>query len=346
MKTRIPRHSRCLLVALLLATSAAGLCRADAGDVSSFSAVCASVQPRIVKIYGAGGLQGLEAYQSGFLISAEGHVLTVWSYVLDADYITVVLNDGRKFEGTLVGADPRYEIAVLKIAADELPHFDPDQAVDLAAGARVLAFNNLFSVATGDEAASVLHGVVSVKTNLAARRGAFETPYRGQVYVLDAMTNNPGAAGGVLTDRSGQLAGLLGKELRNSQNNTWLNYAIPVREIAGPVHDILAGKTAPRVIDDETKRPAQAHSLALLGVSLVPDILPKTPPFVDRVREGSPAAKAGLKADDLVLFINNRIAASCANVVDELSLIDRIDPVMFVVQRGQELVEITIRAAE
>ena len=90
--------------------------RADGAD-ASFAAVAREVQPKIVKIYGAGGLRGLEAYQSGMLISAEGHVLTVWSYVLDSDDVTVVLDDGRRFTAKLVGADPLTEIAVLKIDA-------------------------------------------------------------------------------------------------------------------------------------------------------------------------------------------------------------------------------------
>ena len=75
----------------------------------------------------------------------------------------------------------------------------------------MLAFSNLYGVATGNEPASVLKGYVSAVTDLAARRGIFQTPYQGPVYVLDALTNNPGAAGGVLTDRRGQLAGILGK---------------------------------------------------------------------------------------------------------------------------------------
>ena len=81
-------------------------------------------QRKTVKIYGAGGLRGLEAYQSGFLISADGYVLTVFSHVLDSDTITVTLDDGRKFEAKLLGADPRLEVAVLKIDAADLPHFD------------------------------------------------------------------------------------------------------------------------------------------------------------------------------------------------------------------------------
>jgi serine protease Do len=304
--------------------------------------VIESVQPKIVKIYGAGGLQKLEAYQSGFLISDQGHILTAWSYVLDTDYISVTLHDGRRFEGRLVGADPRHEIAVLKIEADDLPHFNLTEAVELGVGDRVLAFSNLFGVAVGDEAASVLHGCVSAKTDLAARRGAFSTPYTGPVYVLDAMTNNPGAAGGVLTDRRGQIAGFVGKELRNAHNNTWLNYAIPIQQLIGSVDDILAGKTISRTIDESAKRPAQPWTLGLVGVRLVPDVLAKTPPFIDAVRPDSPGGKAGLRPDDLILFVNSVVVSSRASVIDELSLIDRIDPVRLTVQRGQELVEVTL----
>jgi 7-cyano-7-deazaguanine synthase len=77
--------------------------------------VIRTVQPNIVKIHGAGGYRGLEAYQSGFLFSSEGHILTVWSYVLDSDGVTVYLDDGRKLTAEVVGMDPRTEIAVLKI---------------------------------------------------------------------------------------------------------------------------------------------------------------------------------------------------------------------------------------
>ena len=111
-----------------------------------------------------------------------------------------------------------------------------------AEGTRILAFSNLFGVAVGDEPVSVQRGTVSVVTRLEARRGVFETPYRGPVYVLDVTTNNPGAAGGALVTRRGELAGMLGKELRNSLNNTWLNYAVPIDELRRSVDEIRAGK--------------------------------------------------------------------------------------------------------
>lgn len=317
---------------------------------SSFAEVIASVQPKIVKIYGAGGVRGLEAYQSGFLISAEGHILTTWSYVLDTaeDTVTVVLADGRRFDATLVGSDPRLEIAVLKCEAKGLPFFNLDEAANLGAGDRVLAFSNLFNVAAGDEPSSVLHGQVAAKSNLLARRGAYETTYNGAVYVLDAMTNNPGAAGGALTDRKGRIAGLLGKELKNSLNNTWLNYALPVGEIAAAVDDILAGKTRPRSAGDaaNAKKPKEPVTLKMLGVVLVPDVLAKTPPYVDRVELNSAAAKAGVKADDLVVYVNSRAVTSCKVLLDELTFIDRLDEVRILVQRGQELIELTLVAPD
>jgi S1-C subfamily serine protease len=266
----------------------------------------------------------------------------VWSYVLDSDVVNVTLDDGRKLTAQLVGADPRLEIAVLKIDATELPYFNLDAAIELNPGDRVLAFSNLYGVATGNEPTSVLHGVVSAETKLAARRGVFQTTYQGEAYVLDAMTNNPGAAGGALTDRQGRLAGLLGKELRNALNKTWLNYALPISELVVAVEDIKAGKTRPRSADEDVKRPAEAHDLASLGIILVPDILPKTPPFVDRVVRGSAADKAGFKPDDLVLFVNGRIASSCRTLMEEVRLIDRVDEVRLTVQRDSELHELVL----
>ena len=70
--------------------------------------------------------------------------------------------DGRKFEAKLLGADPRLEVAVLKIDAADLPCFDLAKAAKVEAGARVLALSNLFGVAMGNEPASVQQGTVSV----------------------------------------------------------------------------------------------------------------------------------------------------------------------------------------
>ncbi len=325
-------------VALLIAL-AMGAASAAAADLHQ---TISQAQKKIVKLYGAGGLRGLEAWQTGLLISEDGYILTVWSYVLDADRITAVLDDGRRFDARLVGADPSLEIAVLKIEGEDLPSFDLAKAVTVGPGGRVVALSNVFGVAQGNEPATAQAGVVTAVTQLAARRGVFETPYRGPVYVVDAVTNNPGAAGGAIINYRGQLVAMIGKELKNSLNNTWLNYAVPISELRKSVDEIRAGKFVTRQPSETEKKPAHAHTIAGLGILLLPDVLDRTPPFVDHVQDQSPAARAGVQPDDLIVLVGDRLIQSIKNLHSELEYIDHEDPVKLTVIRGHELVEIVI----
>ncbi len=331
-----------LLLCLSIPSDVAGADDPAVPRTRPLAGVLAELQPKIVKIYGVGGFRGMEAYQSGLLISEQGHVLSAWSYVLDTDYPTVVLHDGRKFDAELLGAHPRLEIAVLKIDATGLPHFDLARAVDARSGTRVLALSNLFGVATGNEPVSVQHGVVSAKTLLAARRGTFDTPYDGPVYVLDAMTNNPGAAGGALVTRDGRLVGILGKELRNSLNHTWLNYAVPIEQVRPTVEQILAGKYVAETEKKKDRKPARSLTLADLGIVMVPEVLPRTPPYVDLVRPDSPAGRAGLKPDDLVILVRDRLIQSCRMLREEFQYIERDATVHMSVMRNGQLMEFTL----
>jgi serine protease Do len=303
---------------------------------SSFVSTIHRVLPKVVKIYGAGGLRGLEAYQTGILISPEGHVLTAWSTVLDTDNPVVILDDGRRFESELLGANPQLEIAVLKLSASDLPYFNLSNAASAQVGQRVLAFSNLFKVATGDEPVSVQRGVIAAITQLSARRGVFQTPYSGPVYVTDALTNNPGAAGGALTNLRGELLGMLGKELRNAQDNTWLNYSLPIDQLRSAIDDIKAGKTRPRRDPDELL-PRTPVDLARLGILLVPEVVDNTPPFIDAVRSGSPAAAAGLHSDDLILFVNNVLVQSLDDLQEECRRIARDEQLQLTIRRGDQL---------
>ncbi|MEX0611600.1 MAG: S1C family serine protease [Pirellulales bacterium] len=336
-------HVRAVALAVACLVAGTGDARASDG-AASLADVARQVQPKVVKLYGAGGLRGLEAYQSGILISAKGHVLTVWSYVLDADEVTVVLDDGRRFEARHIAADPLTEIAVLKLEPgdDELPYFDLSQAVTAEPATRVLAFSNLFGIAAGDEAVSMLHGVVSALAPLDARRGAFATNYRGDVYVVDAAANNPGAAGGALTDSQGRLLGMLGKELRSSLTGTWLNYALPVRAFAPTVEEMLAGRFTPAELAD-VDRPEKPLSLAALGIVLVPDVVTRTPPYIDRVLPDSAAARAGLRPDDLVVMIDTQVASSCRDAVRLIERLEHDAAARIAVLRDNDFLEFTLK---
>jgi S1-C subfamily serine protease len=337
---------RVSLLATLALMLAPAWAVADVPAEHALNGVIRATAAKVVKIYGAGGYRGMHPYQTGVLVSGEGHVLTVWSYVLDCDHVSVTLDDGRRYDAKFLGADPRLELAVLKIKGKDLPHFELSESPKAEPGTRVLALSNLFGVAMGDEAASVQRGTISVLTQLEARRGVFETPYHGPVYVLDTTTNNPGAAGGALVTHDGRLVAMLGKELRNSLNNTWLNYAVPIAELRPSVEAIRAGRFVARPENLATKKPAHPMQLGMLGLVLVPEVLDRTPAYVDQVRSGSAAARAGLQPDDLILLVGNHLTQSCKALREELTWIDREDRVPLTLLRGQELVEVDLQLSE
>lgn len=302
-----------------------------------------SVQQRVVKIYGAGGIANLHSYGTGFLVSAEGHIVTVWSHVLDGDVVTVVLNDGRRFYGKVLNAEPKLDLAVVKIDATDLPFFDLQQAATAGPGTRVLGFSNMFKVATGDEPVSVVHGVVTAQSQLTARRGRFEAPYSGPIYVVDAVTNNPGSAGGVLTNYDGQLLGMLGRELRNADSNTWINYVVPIAALAPTIAAIRTGDYSKLDNPPESTNP-QRYSALDFGIVLVPDVIYRTPAYIDSVRPESQAAQAGLQPDDLIVFLNSQLAPSIRVFEEQLGRLQAEDDVQIVVRRGNQLVSVLMRA--
>ncbi len=347
-ESRFSDRARMLYVVAMLFAMTLVTCSTSAAQaqsllsVGSVNSTAVNAELKTVKLYGAGGIAGLESYQSGFFIDDKGHILTVWSTVLDVDKVIAITSEGRRLETTVIGIDPNLEIAVLESKQSTSEFFSLANARDAEVGERVLAFSNLFGIATGREMASLQKGVIMAKTRLDARRGTYTSVYQGPIYVVDAMTNNPGAAGGALTDFNGRLLGILGKELRDARANVWLNYAIPAGQIKQSVENILSGKSIAKI---ENAKPTvdRPHTLQTLGIVLVPDVLPKTPAYVDNVKPGSPAAKAGLKNDDLVLFVNSTRIASQSAMRQELQSIDRGDALTLLIQRGNAISEIVIR---
>ncbi|MCA9113970.1 MAG: serine protease [Planctomycetaceae bacterium] len=330
------------LLAVLLLTS--GLLHGAQAQAQQRQNPVQEVLPKVVKIFGAGGIRNLQSYGTGFLVSPEGHMVTVWNHLLDQDRVTVILDDGRRYEARVLGAEPQLDLAVLQLEDVKvaLPYFDLSKAEDIPAGTRVLGFSNMFKVATGDEPVSVLHGVVAARTSLNARRGAFEFPYDGPVYIVDAITNNPGAAGGVLTTRDGRLVGMIGKELRNAETSTWINYALPVTQLRETIGQIISGDFRPsrnRTEDDTNPR---RYTAINFGIGLIPDVIQRTPAYVISIVEGSAAARAGLKREDLVVFLNGQLIQSCRMLQEELGWLEAGDTVKLVVRRDGQLISVEL----
>jgi serine protease Do len=146
------------------------------------------------------------------------------------------------------------------------------------------------------------------------------------------MTNNPGAAGGAITDLEGRLIGLIGKELKDQNTGAWINFAIPIGQLADSVHEIRSGRMVVQS-GPKTRIPTEPITTRLLGLVLVPDIFSKTPPYVDRTISGSPAEQQGILPDDLIIEINGNLTPSIKEVVRQLSQIDRDEEMELTVQR-------------
>jgi serine protease Do len=340
------------LAGLLLAGSAA---RAE----DSLAAVAERVNPKVVKLFGSGGIRGLASYGTGVIISSDGYVLTVNSPMLDTNDLRVHLFDGTRYHARLVAAEPELDIALVKIGTDrgekveDLDHFDVVEAARravVAPGTNVLAFSNQFQIATRDEPVSVQRGVVAAYTRLYGRIGIFEANYKGDVYVIDAITNNPGAAGGIITTRRGELLGLIGRELRNELTNTWINYAVPIGarvEVRQADDKVVTVGILDLVQKKEKYRPVERKELAAgaggyHGILLVADVVERTPPYVEEVAPGSPAEKAGLKPDDLIVYVDGLPVNDIHTFREILGRYRPNMPVKLEVQRGRKLQTVTL----
>jgi serine protease Do len=327
------------LPAFLLAPVAA---QAQAPASLSLAAVAEQVNQKMVKLFGSGGFRGLNAYGTGVLVSPDGYVLTVASPMLDTPELLVHLWDGRRLHARVVVAEPELDAALVKIdKVDDLLYFDVSKAekAPLAQpGDWILAFSNQFQIATREEPMSVQHGVIQSYSKLHGRRGVFEAPYTGDVYILDAITNNPGAAGGAVTTRSGELIGLVGKELRNTLSDTWINYAVPIQALASFVDKGKKGQYKPMVRPKTLAGPAGFH-----GIILVPNVVERTPPFVEDTLPGSPAARAGLRPDDLIVYVNGEKISSIKEFHD---IVDRARPgtsFRLELRRGDRLMTVDLK---
>lgn len=321
--------------------------------VLTFNTVAAQAdwQPaleKIVKIYGTGGMQGLEAYQTGIAVSDAGHILTVNSLVLDSGEVTVITSTGSQYSGEVLGADPTLEVAVVKIdpAGDTLPYYSLRRSNRAAPGEPIYALANIFGIATGDEPVSAQHGVIAtiapLRTGRGPRGATLAYGLDGQeAYLLDAVTSNPGAAGGALIDHRGRLLGMLGPELKSRTTGTWISYALPTDVIAPSVQRIIAGE---KMASSQAgmNNQVRVNTLRAFGFQLVPDIVARTPPYVDFVDPESQLAEAGLKPDDLIISVDGMTTASTTALRRALSNRDPAATLQLLIERAGEFVEIEL----
>ena len=244
------------------------------------------------------GLQGgpqqqmLRSLGSGVMIDPSGLVVTNVHVIEDADQVKVSLSDKREFEADIVLKDKRSDLAVLRLkdVHEKFPTLDFANSDQLMVGDVVLAIGNPFGVGQ-----TVTHGIISAL----ARTQVGITDY--QFFIQTDAAINPGNSGGALVDMNGHLAGINTAIYSRSGGSQGIGFAIPANMVRVVVASAKSGgKTVKRPwlgADLQVVKPeiAEAMGLKLPNGALVADI-----------EAGSPAARAGLRAGDLIVDVDGQ----------------------------------------
>src|SRR5438128_4940892 len=173
-----------------------------------------------------GAEQVVEGYGSGFIISADGVVITNQHVTQGAEQIVVTTRDGRDFPAKIQGEDPLTDIAVLKLDATSLPTAPLGKSTDLMIGEWVVAVGNPFAYLLGNTEPTVTAGVVSaVGRNLLPSQG------QSGIYVGMIQTDapiNPGNSGGPLANAVGEVVGVNSSIFTSSGGSVGIGFAIPI----------------------------------------------------------------------------------------------------------------------
>jgi serine protease Do len=326
-------HSRAIscCVVILLASFAGA-----ADENSEFAPAVNYAQARMVKIFGA-GIGRSPGYATGLIVSPDGDIITAVGVHLSTSNLRVITPDGETHFAKVLRRSQNLQAALLKIEAKTPDYFDLAETSTLEPGDWILGISNCFKVADGAEPLSVNVGVLQLRTHLSARRGVQDFPYNGDVLLIDAITSNPGAAGGAVVSVDGKLAGMIGRVIEGVNTNTRLNYAVPTNLLHGFLtkpDDAVATDTMP-----PNDQPGE------LGIRLFGLAGRRGPAFVDRVVAGSAAAAAGIKSDDLVISLGGKAIKSSDDFQKAIAAIKAGQEVAIIVKRKNDLVTLQLTAA-
>ena len=226
---------------------------------------------------------------SGFIIDPAGFVVTNNHVVGEADRVTVELSDGRQLPARVVGADPQTDIALLKIeAGGQLPTVAWGDSDTLRVGEPVLAMGNPFGL--GGSATS---GIVSARG-----RQIGAGPYDD--FIQTDASINPGNSGGPLFNAQGEVVGVNTAIFSPSGGNIGIGFAVPARLARRVVDDLRQDGKVERGWLGVSLQPVDRELAQALGTGEARGSL------IAGVEPGSPAARGGLRAGDVVTEVEGR----------------------------------------
>ena len=231
---------------------------------------------------------------SGFILSADGHLLTNAHVVADTDTVQVTLKDGRSFEGKVVGVDTVTDVAAVKIKAQNLPQVRIGNSNNLIPGEWAIAIGNPLGLDN-----TVTIGIISATDRSSAQVGV---PDKRVTFIQTDAAINPGNSGGPLLNAQGEVIGVNTAIRSDAQG---LGFAIPIQTAARVANQLFTKGSVDhpflgiKMVDLTSATKDQINQETNLNVKQNSGVL-----IVEVLRQ-SPSAQAGLKEGDVIQKINN-----------------------------------------
>jgi Do/DeqQ family serine protease len=225
---------------------------------------------------------------SGVIVSPDGHILTNAHVVEGAEHVRVVMNDGREYTAKVIGVDTPSDLAVIDVAANNLPALPLGDSSSPRVGDVVLAVGNPLGVGQ-----TVTMGILSAKGRTT---GVGDGSY--QDFLQTDAPINRGNSGGALVTADGELIGITSQILSQSGGNIGIGFAIPATMAKHVMNELVSIGHVRRSMIGVTVQPVTADIASSLHLAEIHGAL------VNGVTPGSPAAKAGIQTGDVITKFN------------------------------------------
>jgi len=262
---------------------------------------------------------------SGVIVSDQGLILTNNHVVASADEIEIALADGRKMSAKVVGTDPDTDLALIKIEADNLPAITFASSDKLSVGDVVLAIGNPFGVGQ-----TVTQGIISALGRNHLGINTFEN------FIQTDASINPGNSGGALIDTDGNLVGINSAIYSRSGGSMGIGFAIPATLARQIMDQIVSQGNVTRgwigiEAQDITPELAESFKLQVAEGALIAGVL-----------QNSPAEKAGLRAGDILLTIDNKPIADTSNMLNLIAALTPNQKATFKIARAEQRLNVVV----
>lgn len=298
----------------------------------SFNAAVRRAAPAVVNVYSRNlypeKKRSTTILGSGVIMNAKGYILTNRHVINDADQIIIALQDGRLFEGILVGSDKLTDLAVLKISAVNLPVIPTNAQRSARIGDLVMAIGNPYNLGQ-----TVTQGIIS-----ATGRVGLNNSGRQNFLQTDASINR-GNSGGALINSLGELMGintLTFDKSSSGETPEGIGFAIPTALATKIMSKLIRDGRVVRGFIGITSRDLlpisnKSSHIEPLGGILVSELSP-----------AGPADKAGVKVNDILLKVDGKPALSAQETMDQVAEIRPGSTVDVEIRRNDETLRLPV----